>query len=184
MTRENQVEGTDDTRRSFMKKGVLASSAVALGLAGTGSVIGQENAQAPNTALVFVNDYKPGVSFTPVSRLQQPTVGQILGYVNPADPDASDAGAVVDPDDWNGYMIHYEDCGPGNYDVIFLREGLLESGRTYRFTTDAVFFSNRLGLLEATLDSGDGGGGNGGGGDGGGEGGEGGGGGQNATNPL
>ncbi|WP_276301629.1 hypothetical protein [Halorussus lipolyticus] len=167
MTRENQADETDDTRRSFMKKGVLASSAVALGLAGSGSVIGQENAQEPNTALVFVNDYKPGVSFSPVSRLQQPTVEQILGYVDPANPNDADAspGAVVDPDDWNGYMIHYQDCGPGNYDVIFLREGLLQQDQTYSFTTNAVFFSNRLGLLEATIESGDNGGGGGDGGD-------------------
>ena len=185
MERQNDVADTDDSRRSFMKKGALASSAVALGLAGSGSVTGntmQENAQQPNTALVFVDDYKPGVGFQMVSQIQQPTVNQIIGYVDPANPGSGNS-AVVDPADWNGYIINYQNCGPGNYDLIFLREGLLQSGTTYSFTTNAVFFSNRIQLLEAQIQQGTGGGGGGGGtttaaGGGGGDGGD-----TNASNP-
>ncbi|WP_128475965.1 hypothetical protein [Halorussus pelagicus] len=167
MPREDNTEETDDSRRSFMKKGALASSAVALGLASSGSTGAQENAQEPNTGLVFVDSYKPGVGFQLVSRLQQPTVEGILGYVDPANPGQS-SGAVVDPDDWNGYIINYQGCGPGNYEMIFLREGLLEQGTTYSFTTNAVFFSNQLGLLESEIQQGTGGGGGGNGGGGGG----------------
>ena len=112
--------------------------------------------QGSNYGLVFVNDYKPGVGFRAVSRVQQPTVNSILGYVNPASPAGSD-GAVVDPADWNGYIINYQNCGPGNYELVFLREGLLQEGSTYSFTTNAVFFSNRLQLLEAQIQQGTGG---------------------------
>src|SRR6056297_2021317 len=90
MPRENNAEETDDSRRSFMKKGALASSAVALGLASSGSTGAQENAQEPNTGLVFVDDYQPGVGFQMISRLQQPTVEGILGYVDPASPGTGD----------------------------------------------------------------------------------------------
>lgn len=110
--------------------------------------------QEQNTALTFVDDYMPGVGFRAVSRVQQPTVNRILGYVNPASPDESQ-GAVVDPADWNGYIVNYTECGPGNYNLVFLREGALEEGQTYSFTTDAVYFSHRLQLLEAPLQTGD-----------------------------
>ncbi|WP_135824531.1 hypothetical protein [Halorussus ruber] len=113
----------------------------------------QENAQEPNTALVFVDSYKPGIGFRPISRVQQPTVNQILGYIDPANPDPAD-GAVVDPADWNGYIVRYQNCGPGNYELVFLREGLLETGQTYSFTTNAVFFNNELGLLESEIQRG------------------------------
>ncbi|UPV74487.1 hypothetical protein M0R89_00095 [Halorussus limi] len=113
----------------------------------------QENTQQPNTGLAFVGDYQPGVGFRPVSRIQQPTVNQILGYVDPANPDGGD-GAVVDPTDWNGYVVNYLGCGPGNYNLVFLREGLLQQGQTYSFTTDAVYFSHRLQLLEARIQRG------------------------------
>jgi hypothetical protein len=113
----------------------------------------QENARQPNTGLTFVDDYQPGVGFRPVSRIQQPTVNQILGYVDPANPDQGD-GAVVDPTDWNGYIVNYQGCGPGNYNLVFLREGLLQQGQTYSFTTDAVYFSNALQLLEARIQQG------------------------------
>ncbi|WP_128475964.1 hypothetical protein [Halorussus pelagicus] len=110
----------------------------------------QENAQQPNTGLVFVDDYRPGIGFRVVSRIQQPTVNEILGYVDPANPDRGD-GAVVDPTDWNGYLVDQQKCGLGNYNLVFLREGLLEEGQTYSFTTDAIFFSNSLQLLEARI---------------------------------
>lgn len=107
------------------------------------------------TALVFVDDYVPSVDFEAVSRVQQPTVNDILGYVDPSDPEAGD-GAVVDPTDWNGYLVNYTGCGPGEYNLVFLREGVLEQGRTYSFTTSAIYFSDTLQLLEAQVETGDG----------------------------
>ncbi|MFC4448267.1 hypothetical protein [Halorussus aquaticus] len=141
------------------KKKALAAAGFALGLAGSGSVAGdtmkrqQTQPQDGLQALVFVSDYQPSVGFQVVSRIQQPTVNQILGYVNPADPNQGD-GAVVDPTDWNGYITNYQGCGPGNYNLVFLREGTLQQGQTYSFTTDAIFFSNRLQLLESEIQRG------------------------------
>ncbi|WP_168215992.1 twin-arginine translocation signal domain-containing protein [Halorussus marinus] len=180
MAREDTTEDVDDSRRSFMKKGALASSAAALGLASSGSVAGdtlkqQDGVQQASTGLVFVDDYKPGVEFEAVSRVQQPTVNQILGYVDPSqqgeDGNQQQSQAVVDPTDWNGYIFNYTGCGPGNYNLVFLREGALAEGETYSFTTSAVFFDNEVQLLESQIQSGGGGGGDGGGdgGDGGGE---------------
>src|SRR6056297_117321 len=180
MAEETSERETDDSRRTFMKKGALASSAVALGLAGSGSVAGefqQQQQQAPSTGLVFVNDYHPNIGFQVVNRVQQSTVNEILGQ-------PEDDPAVDDPTDWNGYLVDLQGCGPGNYHLVMLREGILQQDQTYSFTTDAVFFSNELQLLEARIqqgtggDGGDGDGGDGDGGDGGGNGG------ANASNPL
>jgi len=107
------------------------------------------------TALVFVDDYVPSVDFQVVSRVRQPTVNDILGYVDPSDPEAGD-GAVVDPTDWNGYLVNYTGCGSGEYILAFLREGVLEQGQTYSFTTSAIHFSDALQLLEAQVETGDG----------------------------
>ncbi len=150
----NDTEPNDKSRRSFMKKGALASGAAALGLGSSGSVTGETNLQQQqlDTGLVFVNDYQPGVPLRIVSRMQQTTVNQILGGQQDGQP-------VVDPTDYNGYIYNYQGCGGGNYGLAFVRETNLQQGQTYSFATDATFFSNQIQLLEAGMQQGGGGGG-------------------------
>jgi hypothetical protein len=163
MNSESEEELEDNSRRSFMKKGVLASSAAALGFAGSGSVSGEISdgnqrllQQQPGTGLVFVDDYNPGVQFTVVSRVQQTTVNQILGQT------VDDNQVVQDPTDYNGYIVTYsQNCAPGSYNLVFVRQTSLEEGQTYSFSRDATFFNNQIQLLESTIQTGGGGGGGG-----------------------
>jgi hypothetical protein len=107
--------------------------------------------QQLNTGLVFVDDYRPGVPFQVVSRMQQTTVNDILGTeVN--------GPVVTDPTDYNGYIYTYQGCGGGNYGLAFVREGNIQQDQTYSFSADATFFSNDIQLLEAGMQQGGGGG--------------------------
>jgi hypothetical protein len=150
-----EPEPDDKSRRSFMKKGALASGAAALALGSSGSVTGETSQQQQlDTGLVFVDDYRPGVPFQVVSRMQQTTVNDILGTeVN--------GPVVTDPTDYNGYIYTYQGCGGGNYGLAFVREGNIQQDQTYSFSADATFFSNDIQLLEAGMQQGGGGGGGG-----------------------
>ena len=166
---ENIVD-SEESRRSFMKKGAVASGTVALGVAGTGTVtavVQQEN--HPNQALMFAYDYHPNLSFGVVDRLQQQTVDDILGRTTGENGDQ----IVSDPTEYNGYVIQYQpDDGMGEYTFVFVRDETLSTETTYQFTPgDVTYFNTDVNLLQVGLGNGgdgtgDGGDGNGGGSDG------------------
>ncbi|WP_137286538.1 hypothetical protein [Halorussus salinisoli] len=151
---ENHESIDDESRRSFMKKGALASSAVALGLGASDTAAATEAAQqVPGQALVFGYEYNPELSFEVINRVQQGTVDSILGRQV-----GEDGRAIVnDTADYNGYVIRYQsDQDAGEYGFAFIREGSLGIGETLRFGTDATFFNSQVNLLTAGLTSGDG----------------------------
>lgn len=143
------------SRREFMKKGALASSALALSLASSGTTAASSTAQQqPSQVLVFVYDYNPGISFEVTDRLQQGTVDGILGRSVGGDDGSP---IVTDPADYNGYVVRYQpDQDAGEYALVFVREGTLDTERTYVLETDATFFNNEANLLTAGIGSVDG----------------------------
>ncbi|WP_379695495.1 twin-arginine translocation signal domain-containing protein [Halopelagius fulvigenes] len=74
----NETDGSGDSRRDFMKKGALASGAVALGLGSSGSAVAQEDGGDDDDILLndekmdcimYQNDFRPEAEFiitTPV----------------------------------------------------------------------------------------------------------------------
>lgn len=78
----DDYQSSDQSRRSFMKKGAAASGAVALGLASSGSAAAQQGTETTQggtadgdgeltdeeyKALIFENDFQPAARFTFVS---------------------------------------------------------------------------------------------------------------------
>ncbi|WP_137287340.1 twin-arginine translocation signal domain-containing protein [Halorussus salinisoli] len=156
MERDNaQIHEKDESRRNFMKKGALASGAVALGLASTETAAAESNLQQqPSQALVFGYEYNPGISYEVISLLQQGTVDSVLGR------QVGDDGRsiVQDTADYNGYVIRYQpDQAAGEYALVFVRDGSLQSGQTYQFGTDATFFNSQVNLITAGISTGGGG---------------------------
>lgn len=99
--------------------------------------------QPTETALVFADDYHPGVPFRITGRLPASITVDILNGPN-------DRGVPVisQPDEYDGYVITYTFVG--GYTFLFLR-GYVPSGRTFRLGTDASYFSGALNLIEAPL---------------------------------
>ena len=164
MQGEKEIHETDgnESRRSFMKKGALASGAVALGLGATDTAGAAEalQQQVPGQVLVFAYEYNPGLPFEVINRVQQGTVDSILGR------QIGDNGQAIvsDTADYNGYIIRYQpDQDAGEYAIIFVRDDTLQLGSTFSFQTDATFFNTQVNLLTAGLSSTGGGGGGGGG---------------------
>ncbi|WP_157971565.1 twin-arginine translocation signal domain-containing protein [Halorussus litoreus] len=155
---ESQIaDRIGQSRRSFMKKGALASSAVALGVASTGSTTAntvQDDGNVPNQVLVFAYDYNPGLSFGVINRLQQQTVNRILGQSIGDNGDE----VVSDPTEYNGYIAQYQsDDALGEYLLVFVREETLATDTTYQFNPgDATFFNTDINLLQSGLGSGGG----------------------------
>jgi hypothetical protein len=153
MKRENPAFDIigDESRRSFLKKGALATSAVALGLSASGTA-----AAAPDQALVFGYEYNPGTSFQVVNPLQQGTVNSILGR------SINGQTIVSNTDDYNGYVIRYQpDQNASEYAMVFSR-GTFGQNETAEFGTNATFFNSAANLISADVSSVNGGGGGGG----------------------
>ena len=150
----------DDSRRSFMKKGALASGALALGL-GSGTAAGEANLQQqPSQTLMFGYDYQPSRTLQHVSRLQQSVTRTILGQQIGDDGQA----VVSDTSEWTTHLAYYQTQGdvPGEYVLLFTRSGQVSQGDQLSLGSSATFFSDEINMLEVTL--GGGGGGDGGGG--------------------
>ena len=160
----------DDSRRSFMKKGAVATTALALGAGATGTA----TAQADGQVLVYGDDYRPGQDFTVVSALNTQTKDDLIEESGATD-DVFD-----DPDDWEAYIISY-DLGTEapTWGFLFSEEITLSSGDSETMGNDGEFREPAVDLIEvtpgATGNGGDGeDGGDGGDGDNGGDGGDGG----------
>jgi hypothetical protein len=135
----------DESRRSVMKKGAIATGALALGL-GSGSASAQQR-----DVLVYTNDYYPNVPFRIIQPLQQATTVQLLSRSR-----GGDISEISQPDDYLGYIIRYNLGRNGNggkiTTFVFLRGGTtLNVGSTRRFSGDASIFSSELNLLSTTL---------------------------------
>jgi len=145
MTDEKSKDLLDSNRRSFMKKGALASGALALGLSGSGTVAAQEGEEA----LVFAYDYWPQTPFLVLNQLQTGTTVDILNGI-----DDEGIPEISQPDDFNGYVVNYrmQQDGPGLYTMIFT-ESSLQQDEQYQFAGNAQMFSTELNLLETTIQS-------------------------------
>jgi len=145
MTDEKSEDLIDSNRRSFMKKGALASGALALGLSGSGTVAAQEGEEA----LVFAYDYWPQTPFLVINQLQTSTTVDILNGL-----DDEGIAEISQPDDFNGYVVNYrmQEDGPGLYTMIFT-DSSLQTDEQFQFSGDAQMFSTELNLLETTIES-------------------------------
>ncbi len=148
---KEHVESKD--RRSFMKKGALATGALALGLGSAGSA----SAQSRNV-LVYTYDYHPNVEFRVVNSLEKSTTVKLLEK-----PGGGNVPEISQPDNYNGYIIRYllggGNGGQGQITTFVFGQGItLNQGDTRRFSGDASVFSSTLNLLSTTVQSGSGGG--------------------------
>ncbi|WP_227379981.1 twin-arginine translocation signal domain-containing protein [Haladaptatus halobius] len=146
---EEPADTLDNPRRSFMKKGALATGALALGLGSAGSAA----AQGQNV-LVYTYDYHPGVQFRVQNALEQSTTVRLL-----ARPGGGNVPEISQPDDYNAYIIRYllggGDGGQGQITTfVFGRDLTLSQGDTRRFSGDASVFSSALNLLSTSLQGG------------------------------
>ena len=133
----------DDSRRSFMKKGAAATTALALGASATaGTVSAQE---ADGVVLVYGDDYQPGTDFEVISELNTQTKEDLIENSG-AEDDVFD-----DPDDWEAYIISY-DTGTDAPDWGFLlsEEVTLSSGDSETMGEDGEFRAPAVDLIEAT----------------------------------
>ncbi|SIR88727.1 calcium-binding protein [Natronorubrum thiooxidans] len=129
----------DDSRRSSLKKGALATTAVALGASAA-------TAQEDDTVLVYGDNYYPGVDFEVISALETATKEDLIDDSGSAD-DVFD-----DPDDWDAYIISY-DLGSDapTWGVLFTEDADLSAGDSETMGDDGEFRDTQLDLVEASL---------------------------------
>lgn len=137
-----------EERRSFMKKGALATGALALGLGSAGSA----SAQGRNV-LVYTYDYHPQVQFRVVNALEQATTVRLLER-----PGGGNVPEISQPDEYDGYIIRYLLGGGGGGQgqittFVFGRNLSLSQGDTRQLSGDASVFSSTLNLLSTSLRS-------------------------------
>lgn len=125
-----------------MKKGAVASGALALGMAGTGTSAAQQN----QNALVFSYQFYPGSEFRVSAPLQQSTTVDILQ--GPTDEGVPE---ISQPDEYNGYVISYQIGESAIYTYVFVRGQSLEQDSTYSFGDQSQVFSAQLNLLQVPV---------------------------------
>ncbi|WP_143423230.1 twin-arginine translocation signal domain-containing protein [Halegenticoccus soli] len=138
---------TDDSRRSFMKKGAVAAGALALGAGASGSVAAQES----GSVLVQANDFIPGARFRVTGSLPNSlTIDLLQGG------QGRDINAVQNPGDYQGWVIRYTETPTALYALMFNDPGdvNVSQGDTRRFATEgANYFADQLNLVEATINT-------------------------------
>ncbi|RBI59651.1 hypothetical protein DMJ13_21150 [halophilic archaeon] len=141
-----ESEENDESRRSFMQKGALASGAVALGIASTDSAVAQDGQRQ---VLVFTYDYYPGVNFRVTQPLQASTTVNVLRR-----PGGGTVPEISQPDDYNGYVINYQLGGDGQdqagITTLLFTQDSLQTDTRYRLGSDAQVFSATLNLVSTT----------------------------------
>ena len=142
----------DDSRRSFMKKGALATTAVALGASATsGSAAAQEddngnNGDAEGDVLVYGDDYHPGADFDVVTELSTSSREELL------QESGSEDDVFDDPDDWDVFVINYDfGTEAPMWGLVFTEDAELNAGDTATMGEDGDFRDTQLNLVEATL---------------------------------
>ena len=161
MTEQTPQETLDiesDDRRSFLKKGALATGALALGLGSAGSASAQNR-----NVLVYTYDYHPNVEFRVTHSLEQSTTVRLLER-----PGGGTVPEISQPDNYNGYIIRYllgggfngGRGGQGQITTFLFTQGRsLSQGTTHRLSGNASVFSSTLNLLSTTIRGRGGGGG-------------------------
>lgn len=144
LTEDEVLDLGDSSRRSFMKKGALATGALALGTAGANTA----SAQQTRRVLVFAYQYYPNIRFRVRQPLQASTTVNILRR-----PDGNRVPEISQPDDYNGYVIDYrlqDNARVAGITTLLFTRGLLERGVSYRLAADAQVFTSELNLLSTT----------------------------------
>ncbi|MFC4544704.1 calcium-binding protein [Halosolutus amylolyticus] len=133
----------DDSRRSFMKKGALATTALALGAGATaGTASAQEDA---DEVLVYGDDYLPGQDFTVVSALNTQTKEDLIAE------SGSEDDVFDDPDDWDAYIISYDlGVDAPTWGFVLEENGTLSMGDSATMGEDGQFRDSALDLIEVT----------------------------------
>jgi hypothetical protein len=136
----------DDSRRSFMKKGALATTAIALGAGATaGTSAAQEDNGNGNDVAVFGEDYLPGVDFDVAAQADTGTRDEVYEAVGLDDE-------FSDPDDWDLFFISYDTGGSApTLGYLMVDNGDLSAGDSDTMGTDGSFRNTELNLVEATL---------------------------------
>ncbi|MFB1062889.1 calcium-binding protein [Natrinema sp. H-ect4] len=164
MTKDTDSGLFDDSRRSFMKKGALATSMAALG-AGAMTGTGAAQDDTDGEVIVHAEDYKPGVEFTVAAALTGGSRDSLLEETGAAEEFST-------PDDWDVYIINYDLGGSApSMGILMSEEADLSQGDSNTMGEDGEFRNPSLAMVETTLgassNGGDGGNGDGAGDDGG-----------------
>ncbi|ELY49753.1 hypothetical protein [Natronorubrum bangense] len=96
---KNSDGQSNDSKRSFVSNGALATTATALG---AGALAGAAVAQNEDEVVVFGDDFQPDVDFDVVSQLSSSAKLDIIEASGSAD-DVFD-----DPDDWDVFIINHD----------------------------------------------------------------------------
>ena len=139
MTDDNSILDRldDESRRSFMKKGAVATGGLALGVTGAAAQEETPAGETPQgeggdlTALVFADDYKAGVSFQPVGQLQNQVTQNILQGGNGGDGGllggllggGGDEESIPNVESYQGYVIQYELADTADFAMLFVSSG-------------------------------------------------------------
>jgi len=174
MTDGGDSDADERTSDSLLSRGALTAGALAAGLTGGNVVAGgndagqQDGAGQQNDAvqqvdavrqddgddfraegLVFTYDFRPGVPFRVLDRIQVSTTVEIL-----SGPSGEGVPVISQPDDYEGYVVNYRmnEDGPGEFTLVFTEE-MLERGERYQFGMESQVFSNDINLISAMLRS-------------------------------
>ncbi|MFC4249608.1 calcium-binding protein [Natribaculum luteum] len=143
---KSEHDGSDDSRRTFAKKGALAASALALGAGASSTAAAQDNGEA----LVFPHHYIPEQDLDVLSQFEQGNT------VNVLELDGETVPEISQPDEYNGYVVRY-DIGEetaGATGFLFLRNESLDDGDTVTLSADATMFSSELNILSVSINGG------------------------------
>jgi hypothetical protein len=150
-SQDRMLDSIVDSRRSFIQKGVAASSALALGLTGsaaaqdngtTGSPTGGGNVGDGGKALMFNDEFRPGAQF----RVKSPVVEQ-----NP------DVEGVQEGDIWSEYNTRIIEYLNTNEEVYFFpaQEAEIQQGNVYELERNFSLFAddtNDQGVISVEFD--------------------------------
>jgi hypothetical protein len=133
---------TGDSTGSLVKKGALATTAVALGAGAMAtSVAAQENGRV----VVFGTDYIPDVDFDIVSQADTGARNDVFRAADLVDE-------FSDPDDWDLYVITYDTGGSvPSLGYLLSDDTDLSDGDSGTFEEEASIRNSELNLIEFDL---------------------------------
>jgi hypothetical protein len=135
----------DDSRRSFMKKGALATTAIALGAGATAGTSAAQDDNGNGDVVVFGEDYLPGVDFDVASQADTGTRDDVYEATGLDDE-------FSDPDDWDLFFIAYDTGGSSpTLGYLMAENAGISAGDSDTMGTDGSFRNAELNLIEATL---------------------------------
>ncbi len=142
---EYEHDGSDDSRRSFAKKGALTAGALALGAGASSTASAQED----GNALIFPYHYIPNQELEVLAQLEQSITVDVLVV------DGETVDEISQPDEYNGHVVRYDigDDATGTTGFLFLRETSLSAGDTATLSTDASMFSPELNVLSVSIEN-------------------------------